>query len=381
MEKNEVTVTDKTGEQSITFDKIIYLQNRTLNESLNIGLKLTENKVSAAKLMGEICSCSKVESTLEKNSWEKIPAIIDSTSVVYPFHYQAAIILAFESLVNPSISISSRATYLRTIVLELERIQSNFHKLGFIAKGISYPIFEQKVMVFRSEVLKQINVIAQLDTGKPFITFGGVSRDITEEEIVSLYQMLARIERKINAMKIRNQRNPLINGLFKDVGFISRETAKKLSLVGPIARASGITVDVRQTSPYFAYNEVTFNTPVSDYCDLFGEFLLLFDDIILSIEIIRELLQSLSDESPIPTKSSYDLKAGTTVVRIETPTGELFSFASSKKGTQTAIPRLFKFTCPMTSNMQGHLSRITGEGIDNLSTIALFIGEGWGVKL
>ena len=78
--------------------------------------------------------------------------------------------------------------------------------------------------------------------------------------------------------------------------------------------------------------------------------------------------------------TAIELSASNTIVRVETPTGELFSFVHSKKGSEKESPRMFKITCPMKVNTQGLLSRITGNAIDGISTILLFVGEGWGIS-
>lgn len=379
-EKTIVIKSNKNGDISSTYDKHIILRNMFTNESVGIQMKLSSTKVEAIKLVGKFCSCYNYEPLFQKNSWEKTLQIIKSSSIVHPFHYQTVISLALEKLANKPIVVPDRANYIRSIILELERIQCHLLKLGTIAKGISYPILHQRVMLLRRDILVHIENITQPALDHPFIKFGGVSTDIVEDEVVSLYQTLSIMETKIQKIKTRNQRNPLVKGLLKDVGFISRETAKNLSLVGPLARTSGITTDVRQSDPYCAYKDISFNVPVSDFCDLFGEFLVLFDEIIVSIKIVRELLQTLPEGSIYNSITEFELATSNTIVRVETPIGELFSFVHSRKGTEKDNPRLFKITCPMKVNTQGLLSRITGNAIDNVSTILLFIGEGWGIS-
>ncbi len=343
-------------------------------------MKLSSNKVEGTKLDGRLCSCNNYEPIFQKHSWEKILHLTKSYAIAHPFHYQTVISLAFEKLAKKPIVVPARANYIRSVILELERIQCHLLKLGTIAKGISYPIFHQRVLLLRRDILVHIEQITQPALTSSFITFGGVFADITEDDIVSLYQTLSLMERKIQKIKTRNQRNPFVKGLLKDVGFISRETAKNLSLVGPLARTSGITTDVRQSDPYCAYKDISFDIPVSDFCDLFGEFSILFDEIIASIKIVRELLQTLPDGLIHNSATSFELAPSNTIVRVETPIGELFSFVHSRKGTEKDNPRLIKITCPMKVNTQGLLSRITGSAIEDISTILLFVGEGWGIK-
>lgn len=371
---------DTNGDISSTYDKHIILRNIFTTDSVSIQMKLSSTKVEATKLDGKLCSCYNYESLFQKNSWKKMLQIIKSSAIVHPFHYQTVISLALEKLSNKPFIVPDRARYIRSIMLELERIQCHLLKLGTIAKGISYPILHLKVMLLRRNILEHIENITQPSLDDSFIKFGGVSADITEEKVVSLYQTLSVMETKIKNIKTRNQRHPLVKGLLKDVGFISRETGKKLALVGPLARTSGITADVRQSDPYCAYKDISFNVPVSDFCDLYGEFLVLFDEIIVSIKIIRELLQTLPEGDFHNSPPAIELSASNTIVRVETPTGELFSFVHSKKGSEKESPRMFKITCPMKVNTQGLLSRITGNATDNISTILLFVGEGWGIS-
>ena len=380
MEKIIVIKSNENGDISSTYDKRILLRNMFTNESVAIQMKLSPNKVEGTKLEGKLCSCNNYEPLFQKNSWEKLLQLASSSAIVHPFHYQTVISLALEKLAKKPVVVPDRANYIRSVILELERIQCHLLRLGTIAKGISYPILHQRVLLLRRAILAHIENITQPASVNPFITFGGVATDIVEEEVVSLYQTLSKMETKIQKIKTRNQRNPLVKGLLKDVGFISRETAKKLSLVGPLARTSGITADVRQSDPYCAYKDISFDVPVSDFCDLFGEFLVLFDEIIISIKIVRELLQTLPEGPIHNSTTTFELAASNTIVRVETPIGELFSFVHSRKGTEKGTPRLIKITCPMKVNTQGLLSRITGNAIESISTILLFVGEGLGLS-
>ncbi|MCK5297527.1 MAG: hypothetical protein KAJ76_01385, partial [Candidatus Heimdallarchaeota archaeon] len=71
------------------------------------------------------------------------------------------------------------------------------------------------------------------------------------------------------------------------------------------------------------------------------------------------------------------IPANNSVMRIETPSGELFSFAISKEGSSTEKPVNYSLVSPIKLNIQGVLSRLSGESYDNVLTILILIGEGW----
>ena len=50
--------------------------------------------------------------------------------------------------------------------------------------------------------------------------------------------------------------NPILNARTKGVGVVSREMVKQYGITGPIARASGVDVDLRRDDPYLAYGEL-----------------------------------------------------------------------------------------------------------------------------
>jgi NADH:ubiquinone oxidoreductase subunit D len=72
----------------------------------------------------------------------------------------------------------------------------------------------------------------------------------------------------------------------KNVGVLSREDALKLSVVGPVARGSGVDIDVRKDEPYEAYGEIPFKEIVYTSGDTWGRMNVRMDEVEESINII-----------------------------------------------------------------------------------------------
>lgn len=367
----------KDIEQETLFDKKISIENILTEDIAQFHLKISGNKISAARIEGSFDNYFEYSKQLKSNLWNKGLNISLDNVTLYPYHLQIAYVQTFEKLLGNALEVSNRAKYLRTIILELERISYHLSFISILGLGISYPLLFSKAISLRKLILGSINDITNSSDNESYINFGGVSKDIDVKLTNRLLSALESIKKNSIRLKKKISRNSLLKGLLQDVGFLSRDSAKKLSLVGPIARASGITADVRRTDPYAAYEAVQFNVPVYDSCDLFGEVMVRLDEIIESIFILKQLLSNLPEES-LNQKFIHDqIPANNSVMRIETPSGELFSFAISKKGTPAEKPVNYSIVSPIKLNIQGVLSRLSGEPYDNALTILLLIGEGW----
>jgi len=367
----------KDIEQETLFDKKISIKNILTEDIAQIHLKIAGNKISAARIEGSFDNYLEYSKLLKSNSWDKGLNVSLDKVTLYPYHLQIAYVQTFEKLLGNALEVSNRAKYLRTIILELERISYHLSLIGVLGKGFSYPLLFSKAISLRKIILDSIVDLTNSSDRKSYINFGGVSKDIDVKLTNRLFSTIEIIKKSSIKLRKKISKNFLLKGLLQDVGFLSRDSANKLSLVGPLARASGVTADVRRTDPYAAYETVQFNVPVYDSCDLYGEVMVRLDEIIESTDIIKQLLSSLPEGSLNQEFTHNQIPANNSIIRIETPAGELFSFAISKKGSPADKPVNYSIVSPIKLNIQGVLSRLSGEPYDNVLAILQLIGEGW----
>ena len=79
----------------------------------------------------------------------------------------------------------------------------------------------------------------------------------------------------------------------KDVGILSKADARKLSVVGPTARGSGLKRDVRVDHPYFAYGKVSFKIPVYSEGDVWARLMVRVEELFSSADIIEQALERI----------------------------------------------------------------------------------------
>jgi NADH-quinone oxidoreductase subunit D len=74
---------------------------------------------------------------------------------------------------------------------------------------------------------------------------------------------------------------------------LSKEDAINLSCTGPIARASGVTSDLRKDEPYLAYKDFDFKVVCAKTGDCFARYLVRMEEMLESIQIIEQAIEHL----------------------------------------------------------------------------------------
>jgi Ni,Fe-hydrogenase III large subunit len=145
----------------------------------------------------------------------------------------------------------------------------------------------------------------------------------------------------------------------KDVGTLSRADALKLSVVGPVARGSGVDMDVRKDIPYEAYGEIPFKEIVYPDGDTWARMNVRMDEVEESIKIIEYALEHLPT-GPVRIDVTRSVPTGEAIHRLEAPRGELFYYV---KSNGTDMPDRVKVRTPTFANLPAFLNTIVGENI------------------
>ena len=118
---------------------------------------------------------------------------------------------------------------------------------------------------------------------------GGVKYNIDQELIDYMLRALEKFEPQVAEIRdLLPQQPQCCNAHKGGIGLLPHEDAVSLGVVGPVARASGISDDVRRDSPYSAYPELDFKVIVKNECDIHARTQVRLDEIFESINIIRQ---------------------------------------------------------------------------------------------
>jgi formate hydrogenlyase subunit 5 len=252
-----------------------------------------------------------------------------------------------------------RATYIRTILLELNRLHSHLLTLGHAGLEIGFETLFQYFWRDREPIMDITEIISGNRVISSGMTVGGVRRDINETDIPKIKGMLAGLRNKLPFYKKVYEDEPSIRMRMKDVGTLKREDALKLCIVGPTARGSGVDIDVRKDEPYEAYGEIPFKLITYDEGDTWARMNVRMDEVEESINIIEYALDNLPT-GPFRVRVPRVVPDGEAVNRVEAPRGELFYYL---KSNGTAYPERVKVRTPTFANIPAFLATAIGSNI------------------
>ncbi|MGB9741232.1 MAG: NADH-quinone oxidoreductase subunit C [Candidatus Bathyarchaeia archaeon] len=245
------------------------------------------------------------------------------------------------------VSVPPRAKYLRTIILELNRIHSHMLLLGHAGFEIGYETLFHYMWRDREPIMDIVEMLTGNRVLASFITIGGVRRDLKEEDAPKIKAKLANLRERLTFYKSLFEGDSTLKMRTRNVGVLSKQDALKLCVVGPVARGSGVNMDVRRDEPYAAYNEIPFNVITYSEGDSWARLMVRLDEIGESVSIIQYALDHLPS-GPYRVRVPRTVPAGEAIGRVEAPRGELFYYV---KSNGTAYPERVKVRTPTFANI------------------------------
>jgi Ni,Fe-hydrogenase III large subunit/Ni,Fe-hydrogenase III component G len=260
-----------------------------------------------------------------------------------------------------------RADYIRTIMLELERLHSHLLWVGLACHIVGFDTLFMQSFRIREPIM----CIAEKITGNrktyALCVIGGVRRDITHEMKLELRSVLDKLEAEWApvARVVGNDKN--IQKRTRDVGVADKVAVKSAGLVGPVARAAGAEVDCRRDHPYAAYDRVDFDVITAQSADVWGRVVVRMKEVFESIRIIRQCLDKMED-GPLQLEIKDELPIGRLgLSSVEAPRGESHHFVITGDNNR---PRRWRVRAPTYQNLQGIPAMIKDQQIADM-TISL----------
>jgi Ni,Fe-hydrogenase III large subunit len=242
-----------------------------------------------------------------------------------------------------------RAQYIRTIMLEIERLHSHLLWVGLAGHILGFDTIFMQAFRIREPTMW----IAEKITGNRktygLCVVGGVRRDFTPDLKRELMRVLDTLEGEWKAVVSAVVKDKNIQKRTRGVGVADRAMVKEAGLIGPMARAAGVAIDCRRDHPYAAYGKIDFDVITQEGADVWSRLVVRATEVFQSIRIIRQCLEKM-ESGPIEEKITDDLPVGRIgLSSVEAPRGECHHFLITGENNH---PRRWRVRAPTYQNLQ-----------------------------
>jgi formate hydrogenlyase subunit 5 len=196
------------------------------------------------------------------------------------------------------IEVPERAQYIRTILLEVERLHSHLLNLGLACHFVGFDTGFMQFFRVREKAMKMAELLTGTRKTYGMNLIGGVRRDILKDERTKTLKWLAEIRTEVKELVSILLDTPNIVQRTQGIGMLEKKVARDHSPVGPTLRGSDFGRDTRKIHPYCAYDRIPWNMISEAGCDVLSRTLVRAQEFFESVAIVEHCLEMMP-EGPI----------------------------------------------------------------------------------
>ncbi|MCC6053730.1 MAG: nickel-dependent hydrogenase large subunit [Thermosphaera sp.] len=309
-----------------------------------------------------------IERLCERNTFYRDIFIVGRVCGICNAVHTNCYVRALEQLLD--LHPNRRAQYLRVLAMELERVHSHMLINAVMAEIVGFETLFMQIMLDREKVMKAKEILTGSRVMADYVMVGGVRRDIDEEKRQRIRELLLKLGPRIEYYRKVFEEDETIVKRLVGVGRISYGEATSHSLVGPVARGSGVKIDSRVSDKYDAYGEIPFNLVTRSEGDSWARMMVRWDEALESIEMSIYILEHLpSDGDPVPDERRLPRRfpPGEAYTRVEAQRGELTYYVMSDGKGQN--PYRVKIRTPSFNNIINSAFMYIGHSLADVPVI------------
>ncbi|GET24540.1 NADH-quinone oxidoreductase subunit D [Prolixibacter sp. NT017] len=263
------------------------------------------------------------EKLMERRKYIQCFPIVCRVAVPEPDFNEYCFASAMEELAG--IEVPEAAEWLRTLVLEMSRLQSFLAWIGGQAGSLGQGIIGQWTIYLRDLILDRFEELTGGRIYHMYMLPGGVRGLLPDGFRQRMTENLDEIEKFMKDVKKVMFDNAVFKKRTVGMGVIDPAWINPFGITGPNARAAGVAKDVRKDNPYLKYPELDFEPVVGKDSDIYTRADVRRRDLLMTVDLIRQIMTKIPDKGDIRAKTPN-------VLHWKVPAGETYSRAECTRG-------------------------------------------------
>jgi NADH-quinone oxidoreductase subunit D len=239
-----------------------------------------------------------IEKNMEVRTWTQGVTFCTRMDYLAPIFNETVYCLAVERLLGIEHEIPTRASVLRVLMMELNRISSHLMAIGTFGLELGATTVLLYGLREREKVLDLFELISGLRMNHAYVRPGGVSQDLPRGALERLREFLDVMPPLLGEIRALFDANPLFLGRTRNIAYLDLAGCMSLGVTGPVLRTTGLPWDLRKSQPYCGYETYEFDVPTQTTCDSYGRYRVRMDEMDESLKIIEQCVDRLAAKRP-----------------------------------------------------------------------------------
>ncbi len=234
-----------------------------------------------------------IEKNCEYRTWTQGVTFVTRADYLAPIFNEVAYCLGVEKLLGAEEQVPERATVVRVLLMELNRITS--HLVAIATGGMELGAITVMTFGFRERelVLDMLEAITGNRMNHAYIRPGGLVADLPPDAADRIAQLVPLLRSRLEDYHRLLDANPVFLGRTRGVATLDTTGCIALGVTGPVLRATGLPLDLRKAQPYCGYEQYDFDVVTETGADSYSRYLVRVLEMEQSLRIVEQCLDRL----------------------------------------------------------------------------------------
>ncbi len=233
-----------------------------------------------------------IEKNTEYRNWTQGVTFVTRADYLANLLTETGYCLAVEKLLG--IEVPQRATTIRVLMMELQRIAS--HLVWLATVGLEIGALTMMTMGFRDRehILDVFEMITGLRMNMAYVRPGGLSQDLPPGAVEKVRELVPYLRRRIDEYEQLLTGQPIWQMRLQNVAYLDVTGCIALGVTGPVLRSAGLPWDLRKVEPYCGYETYDFDVVTARSADAWGRYTVRVQEMRESLRIVEQAVDRLT---------------------------------------------------------------------------------------